>query len=138
MYSSTSCCCPHGRCRKTIKLKKKKMIMVHEIHDLPAGSAVIAAADVELGTECVSVGFKGLPRLLCSQLVLKASMPASASSFVANRGPATFSPFLLGRFEKLRNSRYVPPGSAEQTGAEVFCHGPVASGGWLGGMLSLS
>ena len=91
---------------------KQIIIMVHEIHDLPAGSAVAAAADVELGTGCVSVGFKGLPRLLCSKLVLKASMPASASSFVANRGPATLFPFLLGRFEKLRNSRHVPPGSA--------------------------
>ena len=39
---------------------------------------------------------------------------------------------------KLRNSHHVPPGSAQQTGAEVFCHGLVASGGWLGGMLSLS
>ena len=112
MYSSTSCCCTHGRCRKTTKIFKKVMIMVHEIHDLPAGSAVAAAADVELGTGCVSVGVKGLPRLLCAQLVLKASMPSSASSFVANRGPATLFPFLLGRFEKLRNSRHVPPGSA--------------------------
>ena len=113
MYSSKSCCCPHGRCRKTTIFVFKIMIMVHEIHHyLPAGSAVAAAADVELGTGCVSVGFKGLPRLLYSQLVVKASMPACASSFVANRGPATFPPFLLGRFEKLRNSRHVPPGSA--------------------------
>lgn len=54
--------------------------MIGGIHDLPVRStAVVAAGEVKLGTTgYVSVGFKGLPRLLYSQLVLKATVPATS------------------------------------------------------------